>query len=772
MRKSWWFLVTVVGLWACGSGDPDDTDPDACGCAPTEICLDALCVPCATTSSVPFAASGEPLFLPLDAVDGPFEERRLLTRPVEVDGAVVLSIEGSAVQVLDETGAILSSGNVFPGGTLYLRGIAEGETKLSFMPADGCSAALSNIQARVAAAPGFAGKALTGFPFLEVARAHNVGAPIHVALDPHVFTDRVGEAFDAWLVPHRTPVEWAEDNTLDGPAVASGTVQPGSLERNLLELQAAAEGGPRLATGWDVVLDFGRDGTLDPGDLIQGFDAPGLHTVRDLASRGPHQVFTREHSRDFWNTMRIYTPDPPTEPHPLVVISHGNGHDYTWYDYLGEHLASWGYVVISHRNDTEPGVFTAAVTTYTNTTTFLADLPQLGLDGYVDPSRISWIGHSRGGEGVVLAYDKIATGAVTPPWGSAENIVLVSSIAPTIFEGPDVTNPSDATYHLLAGTSDGDVTGGVDCRFCQFFRIFLRATGERHVTYVQGADHNDFNCCGFEDSRLTGGDGPLIGRQRAQQLARSYYLALLEHHVRGEAVFEDYLGRLPSGFRPLSAQAWFTTQYLRGEHVNKLVLDDFQRNPEPEVSSAGTPVRYTVEALTEAPLDDANRRLAWEASDPMNGMTWSDGDPDPDRGVVFTFTEPSHLEIDLPADARDVRAYNWLSFRACQGTRHPETEALDDLLNFTVALVDGQGVEQGVDFGVYGRVVPPFDRTDGSPGSGWVNEFQTVRIPLSAFVADGSGLDLSDVRTVRFLFGPGHGSPRGRVGLDDIELVE
>ena len=31
------------------------------------------------------------------------------------------------------------------------------------------------------------------------------------------------------------------------------------------------------------------------------------------------------------------------DPAPLIVISHGNGHDFRWYDYLGRHLASWGY---------------------------------------------------------------------------------------------------------------------------------------------------------------------------------------------------------------------------------------------------------------------------------------------------------------------------------------------------------------------------------------------------------------------------------------------
>ena len=45
---------------------------------------------------------------------------------------------------------------------------------------------------------------------------------------------------------------------------------------------------------------------------------------------------------------------------PLVIISRGNGHNFQWYDHIGNHLASYGYVVMSHDNNTEPGDGVAA----------------------------------------------------------------------------------------------------------------------------------------------------------------------------------------------------------------------------------------------------------------------------------------------------------------------------------------------------------------------------------------------------------------------------
>ena len=58
------------------------------------------------------------------------------------------------------------------------------------------------------------------------------------------------------------------------------------------------------------------------------------------------------------------------------------------------------------------------------------------LDGHVDGHRITWIGHSRGGEGVARAYDRLWDGTWSPDNFVRTDIVLISSIAPTDFLGP------------------------------------------------------------------------------------------------------------------------------------------------------------------------------------------------------------------------------------------------------------------------------------------------------------------------------------------------
>jgi len=772
--RSWsWIWIVIV---ACkgpasvgvGNGDDDDDDDDQSDC---ELVL-----------TVPGSADGTTALVEIDPIEGPFAERvfRMRALSITAPAGSVVDIEGASIALFDEAGGPVQSGADLPATTaiLYASGLSDAETTVTLSSASSaCSVEPVSITLATVGSPDLAGHGLTVFPHFQYVQAFNTDESVQTALDPFRYSDRVGMVADVHIVAHRTPAEWAADRTLDSenvPVTATiGADLPGNVVDAWLSDLTTGDG---VTSAWDVVYDFGQDGTLDPGDLIDGFDADGLNTVIDLTQPGPHAVASFQYSETYWNTMRVYTPDPPVGNHPLVVISHGNGHEYDWYDYLGNHLSSWGYVVISHRNDTVPGVITAATTTLTNTEAFIRALPTLGggvLDGMVDTSRMTWVGHSRGGEGVVIAYDWMKNGAASSDYFDAGDVALVSSIAPTMFEGPNVTNPNDVDYHLMSGSADGDVTGGVDSSSLQYYRIFLRGTGDHLVTYVQGAGHNDFNCCGPNDGSwfTVRGPAPLIGRQRAQQVAMSYYLALLEHKIGGNEVLGEYLGRAPEQFRPTAVNAYVATQWMPGDDADKFVVDDFQTEQGDAVSSSTGSVTWSVSNHHEGALDDSNSRLTWQEDDPMNGMSWSHNDGAPDRGIVFDYNADAWLEFEIVPGERDWSDAKWLSFRACQGTRHPNTVALDDLLSFSATLVDANGATSTIDFANYGRLTTPYARDDGGQGTGWINEFQTIRIPISDFASNGHALDLDDVAALRFEFGPSYGSSQGRVGMDDIEVL-
>ena len=766
--------VLCDGLIAvtCDGGDILATEACAVACVPGEGCASSESL----TVTVPGSSAGTlettGVVVAIDPSPSPvFAERRPRLRRVDIAlvGAVTASWEGD-FEVFDAQGAPLTSPLALKTGdhALYI-----GATT----PAAGALVVdAQRIPLTARRDPGLSGRALSEFPWFEQVTVFNDGDTLSVAVDPTRWTDKVGLTVDLYAVPHRSTAAWAADPSL-GDAVLTGaaTIAAGGIGQNTWNL-GVLPAGPEVSSAWDLVLDADRDGTLSPGDLFDGGTEAGAVSVIDLLTPGPYTPTTFEYSTGVWTTMKVYTPEDPAAvgaPMPLVVISHGNGHDYTWYDYLGNHLSSWGYVVIAHTNNTGPGIDTASTTTLQNTEVFLRDLAVLGngmLNGYVDGNTITWIGHSRGGEGVAHAYNKLVNdiGAQPTTYDEAD-IALISSIAPTMFQGPTETNPHDRPYQILSGSRDGDVTGGVSPGdVTQYYAIFQGGTGDHLVSYVWGADHNDFNCCGTDDAAWTSGPGEIIGRPRAQAVAKSYYLALLEVYIRGNTDLIEYFQRSPRVFAPMGVDADITGMFREAEGVG-YVIDDFQTNQDVGTASSGAVVTTTALDLVEGPLDDANTTFTWMASDPMNGMTWSNGDPSAvaERGAVLTADVGFTLSWALPADHQDTTPYRWLTFRAAQGTRHPRT---DSDASFAVTLTDADGISSTVDFGVLGILPLPYGRTGEGDGTGWANEFATVRLRLTDFEADGTGIDLARVASVTFTFG-GAAADAQRIALDDLALV-
>jgi len=359
------------------------------------------------------------------------------------------------------------------------------------------------------------------------------------------------------------------------------------------------------------------------------------------------------------------------------------------------------------------------------------------------------------------------TGSYDPVNYLLEDIVLVSSIAPTDFGVR--ARPGGVDYHMIYGSSDGDVQGRPGSG-SKPFAIYERAMGVKQLTYIHGADHNDFNCCGFNDFR--GPPGTEIGRPEAQQVAKADWLALLQRTVRGNEPALDVMRRqweslaLPG----VRATTVVDKEYQPGPDAGSMVIDDFQSQPSPAVASSGASVLATVSGTFEGLLRDTDGVLTSTSGDPMNGMTRvRPGSADDPRGVVFGWTGPAFFEYTLTPALRDASGMDLLSFRAAQITRHPSTIAELADLSFTVTLVDRAGVSASIDFGVYGGgAEEPYQRTGEGTGAGWASEFETIEIPLADFLRDGGGPDLSDLDRVRLEFGPGFGADEGRIAIDDV----
>jgi hypothetical protein len=641
-----------------------------------------------------------------------------------------------------------------------------------------------------------AGNSLAQYPFFEYVRAFNVDAAVRVAIDPTRFPAINGDTCKIFVVNHKSPSDWtanpalvdvtpggAQTETFSGVNIQSNTFQvTGPSELN-------ANAGMGLGVGYDVVLDCDENNALSDGDFIDGLRGEaGFYAVHDTTAAGPAAVTEQVYNLTSAVAASFGIPDWkrgedlyfPTNiaamgKRPLVVISRGNGHDFQWYDHMGNHLGSYGYVVMSHDNDTEPGSEFAAFTTLGHTDAFL-DQAEAGaiaggaLVGHIDARRIVWIGHSRGGEGVAIAYDRLFDGATTPAHYNRQDLRLVSSMLPTDFNKTNIANPHDVNYHLWTASGDSDVNGGASCDLCQTFHLVDRATGYRQSTVVQGTGHAWFH---DEDAASDFFTGPCpLDEAITHQIQLGHLLPLVEHYVQGNIPALDFLTRQYESFHPIGAPVAnpcvvVSHEYRNGASVGNFVIDDYQTQPGTGTSSSGGTVTFNVENLTEDRLDDNNNDFVFSAADPFNGATQGSA-TDSTRGVVFDWTGADRFyEWQVPAGGNDFSKFLYLSFRGAQGTRHPSTTAALGDLTFAVTLRDNANVTSTIRIGAYGGgLEEPYQRS-----SGWHNEMETIRIRTTDYLHNGSGLDLTNIAAVRLDVGPTFGSNEGRIVIDELMLT-
>ncbi len=664
------------------------------------------------------------------------------------------------------------------GSTIYMLGVVQsGAIPALHDWSDG--AALTLVPRDVQ----LAGNPLGGYPHFAFVSAFNAGTNVGVAVDTGLRPELVGDTADVYVTASKTRSQWIADPTLVDVSggVETLTFAAGGITGNQVIADAGtlpAILGANVGVGYDVVIDLDQNGLFDGSDLIDGFDEAesGLYVVRDVTVAGPFAVTETIYTGGTWLGQDLYYPTniAALSQVPIVVISHGNGHNFQWYDHIGMHLASYGLVVMSHENNTGPGIETASTTTLTNTDYLLGNLATIAggaLAGKVDPDNIVWIGHSRGGEGITRAYDRLTDGTYVATHFSAADITLMSSIAPTDFLGTNSATPKGANYHLWVGQADSDVTGCASSNIVQSFHLLDRAFNQRQSISLHGVGHGDFHAG-------TGGafaTGPcLVGKTDTHKIVRGHVLPLVKHHAQGDIPSRDFLWRQWESFRPIGAPSanacvHVDLQYRTASQSGKFVIDDFQSNPSVNFSSSGGTVTSSVTIVAEGRMDDENTDFTTGL--PFNGFTQAAAN-DSAAGLVIEYSAPGDLAFSIVPAAQDASDKAFLSFRACQVTRHAFTTAVLGDLSFTVMLTDADGALSSIPISVYGGgIEEPYQRTSCGTGAGWANEFETVRIRLSDFTHQNSGLDLSRLTTVTLRFGAGFGAGQGRLGLDDLELT-
>ncbi|MBL8857164.1 MAG: hypothetical protein JNL28_01485 [Planctomycetes bacterium] len=628
-----------------------------------------------------------------------------------------------------------------------------------------------------------AGRSLQEFPWFTYEAAWFQGSQIEIAFDTQVLPVPSGAVPNVYIVAHKSAAQWANDPTL---VDVSGTpraiqIEAGGVRENRFVIDTgllSGDAGAGLGVAYDVIVDFDLNGLLSAGDFADGtLDEAGFFVLAPTAAVGPFAVTEVLYTGGSFLGQDLYYPTniAALGNLPLVVVSHGNGHNYTWYDHIGRHLASYGMIVMSHQNNTVPGPDSAATTTITNTEYLLANVATIAggaLAGHLDATRIAWLGHSRGAEGVVIAYDRLFDGTYAPVNFTKSSIKLVSSIAPTDFLGPNVSNPHDVPFSLWTGGADDDVSGCPGCDQCQTFHLHDRATRTRQSISIHGVGHGAFH----DGGGSTVAAGPCqLTRTDTHAIMKAYLLPLMKHYLEGNVIARECLWRQWEEFHsPGTSESLCVNvdlMYREDPAIGNFIVDDFQVADGPGISSSGAAMVWNMPSLVEGRFDDANGDFSFNTVDPMNGITLG-GPADNTRGIVFEWgTSGGYLSFDLVPAAQDLNPFPFISFRAAQLTRAPNTLAELYDLTFSIRLADGDGTESTIHFGTYGGgIEEPYLRSGCGTGIGWGADFETVRVPVRDFLREGVPLNLAQITRIDFLFGEPYGSSVGRLAFDDLTL--
>ena len=469
------------------------------------------------------------------------------------------------------------------------------------------------------------------------------------------------------------------------------------------------------------------------------------------------------------------------ESYPLVVMVHGN-QPMHWraelgYDYLGEQLASHGYIAVSvdqnflnfswlgegYRRQEIPARAWLLLEHLRLWRGWSADPASPWFDR-VDLSQIALVGHSRGGEAVATAafFNGLSAHPERPEieFDFGFDIAGVVALAPSegfYRPGGAAIDLEAVDYLLLHGGHDGDVA--LFMGLSQYERVSVGADGFKALAYLYRGSHTGFSTTPAH-ADMSFPFGQLVNRAAQldpaaqQRLTRLYVTAFVEASLRGRRHARAVLQR-PWFARQLIPDEWVLQRYRDG---GRSVIADFDSDADPTTGSE-IGVVFEGEGLDSwANQEVTLRALGRQSGNRARAISWS-----------AAATE-AHFSVGLPAAESSMFTSGGELLFSLADTRRPLPRQRLEALSIALQLTDRSGNSSRVALDSLQPLPPPLviqytklgalERALMQPQEAVLHSF---RVPLEPAAAGGLRLDA--IREIRFIFDP---EQAGTILLDEI----
>ena len=516
---------------------------------------------------------------------------------------------------------------------------------------------------------------------------------------------------------------------------------------------------------------------------------------------------------------RVWYPEGPG-PFPLVLCVHGNHTAQAFsdpgYAYLGERMASRGFLFVSVDENFLNGSWEGGIDKESAVRGWML-LKHLEVwrgwnrepgnlfRGKVDLDRISLIGHSRGGEAVIIAaaYNQLKRWPedATQTFDFGFGIRSVVAIAPIDgqYETSGVPTPvRNVDYLVLQGSHDSDV-----CFFAGQRTLHRVAftDGKPHFKaglYFHRANHGQFNTVWgardagepFSNLLATGALMPAEDQRRLALVSIGAFLEATLLDQRGYAAF----------FRdPRRGAAWMPKTILLSQYQDQTFrpVATFEEDLDPTTTTVeggsllGERLTIWKEKQVKGRTDYNFRQkavwLGWERSKAQDrAATYTvtlppafaqDAKLDGGSGLVLALADTDEKPHVDKEDGKDVKGKDKKPEEPGNGKPKPK-----DPVDFTVELVDRAGHSAALPLSAIRPLQPVLKivhakwkaMEDALFEQSWEPVFQTFELPLAAFEKAAPGFKPGQLQTIRLRFDK---SPKGvvvlgKVGLADLRVIQ